>query len=96
MAVSFALDLSEHILDDIVADQTLGRSEEYRVLSKGLEYAISLFVERMPVEGFALLNKYAMSNDKRIHKIVKSNIGKSRIAKKYPDEIRRTEQLYWM
>lgn len=48
----------------------------------------------MPLEGFALLNQYALSGDKRIWKIVKSNIGKSRIAKKYPDEIRRTEQLY--
>ncbi|MOA06141.1 hypothetical protein D3C78_1257660 [compost metagenome] len=93
-AVSFALDLSERIIDDIVADPSLGRSEEYRVLSKGLEYAISVFVERMPLEGFALLNKYAMSGDKRIQKIVKSNIGKARIAKKYPEEIRRTIQLY--
>ncbi|MNE10448.1 hypothetical protein D3C76_27140 [compost metagenome] len=93
-AALFALELSEHILDDIAADPSLGKSEEYRVLSKGLEYAISLFVEKLPLEGFALFNKYAVRGDKRIQKIVKSNIGKSRIAKKYPDEIRRTEQLY--
>ncbi|MNW35685.1 hypothetical protein D3C74_126850 [compost metagenome] len=90
----FSINLSERILDDIVSDDTLGKSEDYRVLSKGLEYALSVFVEKLPVEGFALLNKYSDKGDKRINKIIKSNLGKSRIAKKYSDEVEHTIALY--
>ncbi|MWV42140.1 hypothetical protein GRF59_00720 [Paenibacillus sp. HJL G12] len=85
----FALVTSDRIMEDLSAERVPGTQEDYRVLSKGLEYAISLFVEKLPVEGFAMLEKYAAREDQRIRRIVKSNLGKARIAKKYPDQINR-------
>ncbi|OBZ18050.1 hypothetical protein A8L34_00200 [Bacillus sp. FJAT-27264] len=91
--VLYALQLSEQILDEITAGQVNYIAEDYRVLSKGLEYAVSLFVERAPEAGFALLAKFAGSGDKRIQKIVKSNLGKARLAKKFSQEVEQIQRL---
>ncbi|NUU59451.1 hypothetical protein [Paenibacillus agri] len=91
--VLYALQLSEQILEEITAGQMNHNTEDYRVLSKGLEYAVSLFVERAPEAGFALLAKFAGSEDKRIQKIVKSNLGKARLAKKFSLEVERIGRL---
>ncbi|MEC0371586.1 hypothetical protein [Paenibacillus chibensis] len=77
------------IMEDIHADRVSGTKEDFQVLSKGLEYAISIFAERLRQEGFALLSKFAATEDKRFHQIMKSNLGKARIAKPYPEEISR-------
>jgi hypothetical protein len=91
--VRYALHLSEQILEEITAGQVNHKAEDYRVLSKGLEYAVSLFVERAPEAGFALLAKFAVSEDKRIQKIVKSNLGKARLAKKFSQEVEHIQRL---
>ncbi|RCX23437.1 hypothetical protein DFP94_1011036 [Fontibacillus phaseoli] len=83
----FALQISEEILTELAAGRPEGSREETRVLCQGLEYAVSLFVEKLPKEGFELLGKYAVSKDERLRKIVKSNLGKARLAKKYPGEV---------
>lgn len=56
-------------------------AEHFRVLSKGLEYSLSVFVASEPEAGFAMLEKFAKSRDTRMIKIVKSNLGKSRLSK---------------
>ncbi|WP_410768508.1 hypothetical protein [Fontibacillus sp. BL9] len=83
----FALRISEVIMTELAAGQPEGSREDIRVLCQGLEYAVSLFVEKLPKEGFELLGKFAVSKDERLRKIVKSNIGKARLARKYPEEV---------
>lgn len=80
----FSLNMSEDILNEILSvSKTCRRSEEFAVLSKGLQYALSVFVADIPEEGFNLLKKYAEFNDPELNKIIKSNLGKSRLTKKY-------------
>ncbi|MEK5178959.1 hypothetical protein MKX34_12325 [Paenibacillus sp. FSL R5-0636] len=62
-------------------------AEHFRVLSKGLEYSLSVFVANEPEEGFVMLERFAKSRDARIIKIVKSNLGKSRLSKKYAAQV---------
>lgn len=61
--------------------------EHFRVLSKGLEYSLSLFVASEPEAGFDLLRKCAESGDSRLVRIVRSNLGKTRLSKKYRAEV---------
>lgn len=80
----FSLKMSEDILNDILSSSKASRqSEDFSVLSKGLQYALSVFVADLPEEGFDLLKKYAVLNDPDLKKIIKSNLGKSRLTKKY-------------
>jgi hypothetical protein len=66
---------------------TARRTEEFRVLSKGLEYAISVFVAASPADGFALLRELAAIDDGDVHRIVLSNLGKSRLSRPYPTQV---------
>jgi hypothetical protein len=63
------------------------RTEEFRVLSKGLEYAISVFVAASPADGFALLRELAAIDDRDVRRIVLSNLGKSRLSRPYPTQV---------
>lgn len=84
----FALDLTRGIVAGVRSlDGTSRRSEDFRVLSKGLEYAISVFVAAAPDEGFALLRELAGMDDRDIRRIVRSNLGKARIATPYADRV---------
>lgn len=91
--VRYSLRIGADILDDVMTvDIRRRRSEDFTALSKGLQYALSVFAAALPEEGFALLKKYAQADDTEIRKIIRSNIGKSRLTKKYPrmvDEVRR-------
>lgn len=84
----FCLEVSEIVLNKVVS---LGvnqrKTEEFRVLRKGLEYAVSVFVAPLPVQGFAFLAKWAKANDPDIKKILRSNLGKSRLTKKYEEQV---------
>ncbi len=81
----FSLKISEDIMEDILsADKASRKTEEFIVLSKGLKYALSVFVAHLPDEGFCFLRKYAQLNDPDLNKIIKSNLEKSRLSKKYP------------
>lgn len=91
--VFYCLSIAERILDDFADRMQAASNEETRVLSAGLEYAISLFVEKEPERGFALLTKYAVSTDKRMKKIVKSNLSKSRLSKKYALQVKEISAI---
>jgi hypothetical protein len=87
--VLYCIDLSTVITEGILrGDADACNPEHMRVLSKGLEYSLSLFAAAEPDAGFALLNKLAESGDARMIRIVKSNLGKTRLSKKYPDRVR--------
>jgi len=84
----FCLEVSEIVLNKVVSlDVSLRKTEEFRVLSKGLEYAVSVFVAPIPAQGFELLAKWAEVNDADIKKILKSNLSKSRLTKKYNEQV---------
>jgi hypothetical protein len=83
--VRFSLVMSEDILHDIMLISGENRrAEDFKALSKGLQYALSVFAAALPDEGFAWLRRYAQTDDPEIRKIVKANLGKARLAKKYP------------
>jgi hypothetical protein len=86
-AALYSLKTSEDIMDSIAA---LGpeelKSAEFKVLSKGLEYALSVFTVYAPDEGFKMLRRFAAVQQKDIKRIIRSNLGKARIKKKYPRE----------
>jgi hypothetical protein len=63
------------------------RTEEFRVLSKGLEYALSVFVAASPSDGFALLGELVAVDDGDVQRIVWSNLGKSRLSRPYPTQV---------
>ncbi|WP_159641519.1 hypothetical protein [Erysipelothrix anatis] len=90
----YSLVVSNCLLAEI---STLGPSlykhEDFKVLEKGLAYAISVFVAVDPKQGFELLSKYAQSDNKVIKKIIKSNLGKKRLVSKYPEETESVMKL---
>lgn len=84
----FSLKISEDILNEVLSTgKEIRKSDEFSVLSKGLQYALSVFVVNLPVEGFDLLKRYAKINDPELKKILKSNLGKARLTKKYASEV---------
>ncbi|TGE36839.1 hypothetical protein E4K67_17200 [Desulfosporosinus fructosivorans] len=84
----FCLLISDIFLSKVVTlDVSKRKTEEFRVLRKGLEYSLSVFVASLPAKGFAFLSKWVMVNDTDIKKILKSNLGKSRLTKKYEQQV---------
>lgn len=90
----YSLDISDRILNDVFEmDIKDTKEEEFKVLSKGLQYAISVFVAHMPDDGFELLMKFAGMKNKELKKIIKSNLGKARIAKKFPEKVQTVSKV---
>jgi len=86
--VLFCFKITERILKDLInIGREFRKTEEFRVLRKGLEYAISVFVAKLPNEGFEFMKKWAQKNDPDIKKIIKSNLGKSRLTKKFGQQV---------
>ena len=84
----YSLAISDEILSRILLlSKESRRSEEFTVLSKGLQYALSVFVAAQPEEGFDLLKKYARFGDPDLNKIIRSNLSKSRLTKKHTDRV---------
>jgi hypothetical protein len=84
----FCLEVSASILKVLPGTGAKERkSEEFRVLRQGLGYAISVFVEKAPEEGFALLLDAASREDPDVRWIVKENLKKKRIASRFPAEV---------
>lgn len=84
----FCLAVSDIFLNQVInLDVSKRKTEEFRVLRKGLEYSLSVFAAFLPAQGFKFLSKWAKSNDADIKKILKSNLGKSRLTKKYEQQV---------
>lgn len=93
----FALEVAGEVLRGVRKLTKAGRSdEEFRVLRKGLEYAISVYVAAAPEEGFRFLRKWAEADDADVKRIVAANVRKARLAKRFPDECAEVgEVLSW-
>lgn len=89
----FGLRLAERILQDWAKGLPISGKEEGRVLNKGLEYALSVMIEKEPVEGFALMRRIAAMRDKRMDRILRANLSKARLSKKYPIEVAEVDLL---
>ncbi len=86
--VLLSLDMSRSFVSGICSlTPEMRRTQEFRVLSKGLEYAVSVFVAAAPVEGFALLREFASIDDRDVRRIVRSNLGKSRLSRPHPTQV---------
>ncbi len=90
----FSLQICERVLDDVLKlDSTQLKCEQFAVLKKGLDYAPSVFVSKLPGEGFMMLKKYALLNRKELNSVIKSNLSKSRLQKYYSKEAEEIRAL---
>lgn len=90
----YSLGISEDIMKQAMAfsaDEL--KSEGYKVLSKGLEYALSVFIAHAPEEGFEMLKAFAPCPQKHIKRIIKSNLNKARLKDRFPGKVNETEAM---
>jgi len=84
----FCFEVTDAILrhvESLPADER--RSEDFRVLRKGLEYTIGVFAAAAPDAGFPFLRRWAWSDDADVVGIIRRNLAKSRLARRYPQEV---------
>lgn len=74
-------------ITDIVLREMDGEND-FDVLKKGLKFTISVFAAANPELGFKFIKKW-IGMDKDIDRIMKENLKKNRINKKYPREVKR-------
>ncbi len=92
--VQFCLDISERILEKFKSIDVKDRKgEECRILKKGLDYSISVFIAKSPQAGFQMLKKWAYTDDKMIQRIITSNLQKKRLLNKYPNQVAEVLEL---
>ncbi|WP_151798401.1 hypothetical protein [Acinetobacter bereziniae] len=91
----YCLNLCEQIFNDIFPSdhQTIDQSEAFKTLKKSLEYVLSVFVAADPLLGFDLLAKLAERKHQQINKILKANLSKSRLTKKYMLKINKIYEM---
>jgi len=84
----YSLEVSEEILNHLHSGlQTGSKPENFSILSKGLQYALSVFVAALPEEGFVLLRQFAELGDPELNKIIAANLRKSRLVKKHTKQL---------
>jgi hypothetical protein len=84
-----ALDLHETILRRITECDDR-KSDQFKALRKGLGYTLSVVVQALPEEGFALMRELVATQDRDVLWIVKQNLKKNRLIKNYPTQ---TEEI---
>jgi hypothetical protein len=63
------------------------RDPDFRVLRQGLAYSLSVVVAAAPEPGFALLGRLAALSDPDLSWVLRSNLGKARLARRHPAEV---------
>ena len=69
------------------------KSEEFKILKKGLGYTFSLIVLANPKEDFKYLEYLIETNDPDILWIIKSNLSKNRLIKNFPKNVKKLKKL---
>ncbi|RLB61126.1 MAG: hypothetical protein DRI90_12095, partial [Deltaproteobacteria bacterium] len=83
-----ALALANQLFERFAALSTAERKASAgQVLHKALRFAPSVIVAAAPVEGFAMLSRWASSEDLDLKRIVAANLRKARLARHFPDEV---------
>jgi hypothetical protein len=89
----FCFEITDEILERVESlPEDERRGEEFRVLKKGLEYTISVFAAAAPEAGFPFLRRWAQSDDAEVVGIIRHNLAKSRLAKRYPQEVLEVQE----
>jgi hypothetical protein len=85
-----ALDLHKRILERVqgAADRDR-KAESFRKLRQGLGYTPSVVVQALPDKGFAWLAELAESHDRDVLWIVRQNLKKTRLVRRFPDQVER-------
>ena len=78
----FCFEILDYILDN------MKRDDDFEILNKGLNFALSVFTAAHPDFGFSFMEK-RIGKEKAIDEILKSNLKKNRILKKHPNETAR-------
>ncbi len=65
----------------------MDKEEDFDILRKGLNFAISVFAAAHPKLGFNFIKEW-MGKDEIIDGIMKENLKKNRLLRKYPEEVR--------
>lgn len=92
VSASTALQMHEQIFQRVLAAQDR-RSAEFRALRKGLGYTLSLVIAAMPSEGFALVSRLIDTRDRDVIWVMKQNLKKNRLIRRFPEEIESTKRL---
>jgi len=87
-----ALNLQKGVLNRFL-NTAERKSEPARVLRKALGFAISVVVGEIPEPGFEFMFDLANSNDPDTRWILKENLKKHRLVKKFPNEIELLNKL---
>ncbi len=88
VAAVFALDVADEILRAYArADRETLAAEPYRVLHKGLDYALSVFVAACPEDGFRFLGQWARHDEVEVKKVIAANLRKARLYKAFPEQV---------
>jgi hypothetical protein len=87
-----ALALHRTVLRRLVAAPDR-RAADFRVLRQGLGYTLSVVVAALPDEGFALLEHLAAIRDGDLTWVLRSNLGKGRLARPYPERVAAVQAL---
>jgi hypothetical protein len=69
------------------------KSEEFRILRKGLAYTLSVVVQACPRDGFDFVAQLAQLQDPDVAWIVRQNLKKNRLVRNYPDQVAETGRL---
>jgi len=90
----YSLKISEDIMDGLaVLKPDELKSGGFKVLSKGLEYALSVFTAYAPDEGFKMLKAFAALPQKDLKRIIRSNLGKARLKDKFPGQVEEVMRM---
>ncbi|UCG04509.1 MAG: hypothetical protein JSW11_11100 [Candidatus Heimdallarchaeota archaeon] len=87
-----ALNLHKKVLTQVETCKDR-KSEEFKVLRKGLAYSLSVVVQAIPEEGFKYLKELATSQDNDISWILKENLKKNRLVKNFPSKVKEITRL---
>jgi hypothetical protein len=69
------------------------RDSEFKVLRQGLGFSLSVVVAASPEAGFALLRRLAAIPDRDLAWVLRSNLGKARLARGYAGEVAAVRSL---
>lgn len=81
-ALQIHMELFEHVR--LIKNR---KTEAFRVLRKALGYTLSLVVVELPERGFELMDAMICAQDPDLLWIVKSNLKKNRLLKKFPGQV---------
>jgi hypothetical protein len=69
------------------------KDEAFKILRQGMGYALSVFVQHSPAEGFALMRKSAAIRDPDIAWIIKENLKKKRLSEKFAKDVEQVAMI---